>query len=105
MNTYFLPKQLMILRSCCISRPLFSGGFLGGGGVGPGGGAGGGRGTPRRRDSSSPRGGGSSGQTQRTYCSTPNLPRSARTCSASTRAQVSGCGGGEGGPEGQSGRF
>ena len=102
---YFRPRQLMILSNCCISSPPFSGGFLlGGGGVGPGG-AGVGKGTPRRRESSSARVGGSRGPTQRTYCSTPNRPRSARTCSARTRAQVSGWGGGEGGPEGQSGRF
>lgn len=98
---YFLPKQLMILNSCCISRPLFSGGFLLGGG-GPGGG---GRGTPRRRESSSARVGGSRGPTARTYCSTPMRPRSERTCSARTKAQVRGWGGGEGGPGGQSGRF
>ena len=101
---YFLPKQLMILNSCCISRPLFSGGFLLGGG-GAGGGGGGGRGTPRRRDSSSAKVGGSKGPTQRTYCSTPIRPRSDRTCSARTKAQVRGWGGGEGGPGGQSGRF
>ena len=104
---YFLPKQLMILNNCCMSRlpPLFSGGILlGGGGGGPGV-AGGGRGTPRRRESSSARVGGSSGPTERTYCSTPMRPRSERTCSARTRAQVSGWGDGEGGPGGQSGRF
>ena len=85
--------------------PLFSGGFLfGGGGCGPGGGCGG-KGTPSRRESSSPRVGGSKGPTERTYCSTPRRPRSARTCSARTKAQVRGCGGGEGGPGGQSGRF
>ena len=84
--------------------PFPSGGFLLGGG-GPGGGGGGGRGTPSRRDSSSPSWGGSKGPTQRTYCSTPNRPRSARTCSARTRAQVRGWGGGDGGPDGQSGRF
>ena len=108
-KAYFLPIQLSIRSSCCISRPPFSGGFLGGGGGGPGGGprgvAGGGRGTPSRRASSSARVGGSKGPTQRTYCSTPNRPRSARTCSARTRAQVSGWGGGEGGPPEQSDRF
>ena len=88
-----------------MSRPPFSGGFLLGGGGGPGGGGGGGRGTPRRRDISSARGGGNKGPTQRTYCSTPNRPRSARTGSARTKAQVNGWGGGEGGPAGQSGRF
>ena len=88
-----------------MSRPPFSGGILLGGGGGPGGGGGGGRGTPRRRDISSARGGGNKGPTQRTYCSTPNRPRSARTCSARTKAQVNGWGGGEGGPAGQSGRF
>ena len=89
-----------------MSRPPFSGGFLlGGVGGGPGVGGGWGRGTPRRRESSSARDGGSSGPTERTYCSTPRRPRSARTCSARTRAQVKGWGGGEGGPGGQSGRF
>ena len=104
MNSYFLPKQLSIRSSCCMSRPLFSGGFLLGGG-GPGGAGGGGNGTPSLRDSSSARVGGSKGPTQRTYCSTPMRPRSERTCSASTNAQVSGWGGVEGGPDGQSGRF
>ena len=102
---YFRPKQLIILSNCCISSPPFSGGFLLGGGGGGGPGGGGGRGTPRRRESSSARVGGSSGPTQRTYCSTPRRPRSARTCSARTRAQVNGWGGGIGGPGGQSGRF
>ena len=81
---------------------MFSGGFLGGG---PGGGGGGGRGTPNLRESSSAKVGGNKGPTQRTYCSTPRRPRSARTCSANTKAQVNGCGGGMGGPAGQSGRF
>ena len=73
-----------------MSRPPLSGGFLGGGGGGGGGAGGGGRGTPNRRESSSAKVGGSRGPTQRTYCSTPKRPRSARTCSARTRAQVKG---------------